>query len=443
MNNQYQIYAQRRTELVSHVKKTFPQQVGPILLVGRFEHERHKFRQDSTFYYYTGVQEPGSIVLLELDGSSTLYIPAFATDRAQWLEGALKADQQTADRLGFSRLAHLGQPFKGYQASALFSQAEYEQLLAQLAQTKSFFACMPLDMHHYAEQRQVVERFMKFMQHAPEIVDISAIVARMRRKKSRHEIELMYKAIDLTMVAQQAAACSLGDGVRESAVQAGIEYIFTEAGATAAFPSIVGSGKYSTVLHYQTNNHTMRNGDLVVIDIGAEYQYYCADLTRTYPVSGQFSKRQKEIYQAVLDTQEFIATKARPGLWLSNKEKPDASLHHLALSFFEKRGYAKYFVHGIGHFLGMDVHDVGNSAEPLQPGDVITIEPGIYIAAEQLGVRIEDDYWIVEDGAECLSADLPKSIEEIESLAQSSMHDEVDEQEFSDEEDDGSYNDMQ
>lgn len=425
MNRQFEQYKKRRQDLVAAIQKEFPAKNGKILLLGNFEQERHRFRQDSTFYYFTGVEEPGSVLLIDLDGSATLYIPAMAGNRAQWMEGALAADQKTADHYNVQSVQFLGQAQPGYQASPLMPTAAYENLFAALLDTgKALFTCVPADLHDYIEQKFLLERLKSFAsQQFSGVVDISAVVARMRRTKSREEIECIYKAVELTMVAQEAAARCMGDGVSEAQVQAGLEYIFTGGDAQPAFPSIVASGKHSTTLHYCRNNHIMKNGDVVVVDIGAELDYYCADLTRTYPVSGTFTQRQREIYSLVLETQEFVASKAKPGMWLSNKERPQESLHHLAVSFLEKNGYGKYFMHGIGHFLGLDVHDVGNSLEPLQEGDVITIEPGIYIAAERLGVRIEDNYWIVRDGVECLSAELPKSIDEVEKLSQFSMQD--------------------
>lgn len=398
------MYQERRQELAKQVR-TLPeaQQNGVIMLLGSFEQTRCRFRQNSTFYYYTGVEEPGAVVLIDLDGASTLYVPQFAGNRAQWLDGVITPDAETAKKLGFQSIQYLGKPYPGYEACQAYERPECEALRQALG-TKTIF--MP---------GKSVEPF--------KAVDIAAIVAKMRRTKNRAEVETMYKAVELTMVAQEAAARCIADGVSESMVQAGIEYVFTEQGARIAFPSIVASGKQSTVLHYHRNNKAMRSGDLVVVDIGAEVDYYCADLTRTYPVSGVFSKRQKEIYTAVLETQDYIASQARPGIWLSNKEKPAESLHHLAVSFLEKKGYAQYFMHGIGHFLGMDVHDVGDGRIPLQEGDVITIEPGIYIAAERIGVRIEDNYWIVKDGVQCLSEALPKSVAEVEELAQASVHD--------------------
>jgi Xaa-Pro aminopeptidase len=211
--------------------------------------------------------------------------------------------------------------------------------------------------------------------------------------------------------------------------------------ARTSFPSIVASGKNGTVLHYNQNSGTVKNGDLVVVDIGAELDNYCADLTRTYPVSGTFTKRQKELYNIVLETQEHIASLAKPGMWLKNKDKVDKSLHHLAVKFLANRGYDKYFPHGIGHFLGLDVHDVGDYSVPLHEGDVITIEPGIYIAAENIGIRIEDNYWITKDGAICLSERLPKDADDIEDLMQQALSGESDDEDEYEDEDEEDFDD--
>jgi Xaa-Pro aminopeptidase len=165
-------------------------------------------------------------------------------------------------------------------------------------------------------------------------------------------------------------------------------------------------------------------------------------LTRTYPVSGTFSKRQKELYQIVLDTQKYVASLAKPGMWLKNKDKVDQSLHHLAVKFLAKHGYDKYFPHGIGHFLGLEVHDVGDSSVPLHEGDVITIEPGIYIPEENIGIRIEDNYWITKDGAVCLSENVFKEVEEIEEVLQNALSDEQDDsEEYDDWNDEGDEED--
>lgn len=419
------IFQERRIALCKRIQQLHPHTSdGYIMLIAGFEQSRIRFRQESSFYYFTGIEEPATIALISLDSKTTLYMPASTQSRTAWMHS--KINLQDPQKSGLAAIIDLGKPSHGFLRSALLQEAEYENIITALrtvvAKKGSLFTLAAADAHQYIEQKIVLQQLNSFVPGlAGATVDISAPVAAMRRKKSRFEIEQLYKAAEITMIAQEAAASALGDMAQESQIQAGIEYIFTEAEAQPAFPSIVASGKNSTILHYHANTGNMRDGDLVVIDIGAEKDYYCADLTRTYPVSGEFTKRQRQVYDIVLATQEFIAQKAKPGLWLRNAEKPDASLHHMAVEFMKKKGYSEYFIHGIGHFLGLDVHDVGDSNEPLQEGDVITIEPGIYIPQEKLGIRIEDNFWIVKDGAECLSQDLPRDAKSVEEMAQQSL----------------------
>jgi len=417
MKKEYAQFAQRRRKLVAEVKDAFDNpQDGIILFFAGYEHDRYRFRQESSLYYFTGINEPAVALAIDMRGKEILYVPQSQTKRAQWVDGAIEPNDELAKIIGFSDIAYLGQPVPGYHASPLFLQKSYENLIARCEKVKGpIFTCFPETGNGYIEQRQTIDRLCAFVPSIrSKIKDISSIVAAMRRKKSQQELELLRKAIDITIQAHRAAAKTMGENVSEAAVQAEIEKTFIENGASTAFPSIVGSGKKSTVLHYQNNHQIMQKGDLVVVDIGAEYQLYCADITRTYPVSGRFSTRQKEIYTAVLEAQALVAKHARPGMWLINKEQPQKSLHHLAVEFFRAQEIEKYFIHGIGHFLGLDVHDVGDVTLPLQAGDVITIEPGLYILEENIGIRIEDDYLITENGAECLSENLPKSIEDIE-----------------------------
>ena len=322
---------------------------------------------------------------------------------------------------GLILLLLLGQQAPGYQLYPFSDLKHYDALIKDLdalaAQGGKLFTLMPNNACEYVEQRWMLERLnsaKSTLKAAWE--DISEYVALMRRKKDMGEIEKLYKAVEITILAQGAAAQAISDGIRECEVQASLEYMFTGSGARPAFASIVGAGKNSTTLHYNENKDFLKNGQLVVVDIGAQLDCYCADLTRTYPVSGSFTKRQKEVYNVVLECHDYIAGLAKPGMWLNNSQKPDQSLHHLAKKFFEQRGYGKYFIHGIGHFLGIDVHDVGDSQQPLQDGDVFTIEPGIYIEQEEIGIRIEDNYWVVKDGVVCLSEALPKTAEAIETF---------------------------
>jgi Xaa-Pro aminopeptidase len=419
MKHDFSVYALRRKDLVTAIAHRYPNNNGVIAFFGGFESKKTVFRQESSFYYLTGIREPGVVMVLDLNGKADLYIPNCATEREKWSKSHVELTQGNASHLGFSAVHPLGQACTGYQFHPFFPRQEYATLLERLAGIVraggTVFTLTPDNPHEYVEQRLVLERLKEFLPEiAAALTDISPLVASMRRKKDMGEIEALYKAVEITMLAHEAAAHALGHGVLEGEVQANLEYMFTGSGARCAFPSIVAGGKNGTVLHYVENSDQVKNGDLVIVDIGAENDYYCADLTRTYPVSGKFTQRQREIYNLVLATQEYIAELAKPGMWLSNKEHPDKSLNHLAKKYLSDRGYGHYFVHGIGHYLGLDVHDVGDYTTPLQEGDVITIEPGIYIPEEGIGVRIEDDFWIVRDGVVCLSDPLPRTVEEIE-----------------------------
>lgn len=418
----FSVFIERRIALLNKVREAHAGKKGVVLLWASAEYERVKFRQDSSFYYYTGITEPSVILTIDIEsGRTTLYTPACATDRSIWVASDMPLVQDNAALMGIDTITDLGNPCAGYQMNPFFKSEECVHLLRALKAVVdaggSVFTPYPATTSGYAEQRLALYHVGEFLPTLKKnIVDISPLIAQMRRVKDQEEIEKTYKAIEITALAQEAAARAIRDGATEAEVQASLEYIFVGSCSRPSFPSIVASGKNGTVLHYNQNRGVLNSGDLVVVDIGAEFEYYCADITRTYPVSGKFTRRQREVYNLVLETQRYIESIAKPGMWLSNKDHADQSLNHLAKKFLADKGYEKYFPHGIGHYLGLDVHDVGDYATPLQPGDVITIEPGIYIPEESIGVRIEDNYWIVEDGVVCLSEDLPKNPDEIEDL---------------------------
>ena len=236
--------------------------------------------------------------------------------------------------------------------------------------------------------------------------------------KSPGELALLRRAIAITCDAHRRAMRELRSGAYEYQVAALIEYEFRNRGASGwAFPSIVGSGPNSCILHYDRYDRRMADGDLLVMDIGAEYGYYAADVTRTVPVSGRFSERQRRIYQIVYQAQEAAFKIIRPGLPFRdvNRRAQEAVADGLiGLGLIrEKSEVGKYLPHGTSHGLGLDVHD--EIATPvLRPGMVITVEPGIYLPEEALGVRIEDDVLVTEDGCEVLSGSLPRSADEVE-----------------------------
>lgn len=419
------MYIERRKKLCEQINTKYKTNKGVICLIANFEPERGLFRQESSFYYLTGLQEPGIMLTIDLaSGSTLLFVPAYATARAQWMDTSFFDNVcKNPIKAGIEKIVPLGNPVHGYSLHQ-FGHLDYYAhfimyLQTALLEQKTIFSLFSEDDSLYVDQRTVWLRFNRVIEGLEQAkIDVHPLIADMRRTKNAKEMETIFKAIEITMLAQEAIAAAIDDGAEEAEVHGNIKYIMCAASATEAFASIVGSGKNSTVLHYHTNNGTMHNGDLVVVDIGAEKNMYCADITRTYPVSGKFTPRQKEIYNLVLQVQEYIASLAKPGIWLKNKDVPEQSLHHLAKEFLRKKGYDRYFPHGIGHYLGLDVHDVGTYAEPLKEGDVFTIEPGIYIPEEALGVRIEDNYWMTKKGAICLSEGLAKTASEIELLMQ-------------------------
>lgn len=421
--DQFSVFKNRRNRLRKTLQKTYHK--GLALFFADFEQERYSYRQESSFYYLTGVTEPGAILAMYLDGREVLYLPNFGDEREKWVNVTLRVSEQdngeSATAIGVSEIKYLGDQVRGYSLSSVFDKQAHrifiDNFRGYISTQGPVLVLQSENTSLYDTQR---ERFHKIEEQVTDYIqtyDISYFVHEMRKTKDEHEMGLTQKAIDITCDAQRAVAQNMKPGLYEYQVRSILEQVFTYQGATrTSFPSIVATGKNTTVLHYTDLNHQLKDGDLVVVDIGAEYGYYAADITRTFPVSGTFTKRQREVYNAVLEAQAYIATVAKPGVYIRSAENPDKSLQHMTVKFLEEKGFAQYFVHGIGHFMGLDVHDVGDYSVPLRPGDVFTIEPGVYIPEENLGVRIEDDYVITENGCECLSKDLPKSADEIEAM---------------------------
>lgn len=419
-------YKNRRDQLLDLVRTQHASYQGTIVLFSPCDSAYRSFVQESNFYYFSGIIEPASVMVISQD-KQVFYKPAYTDTRAQWVDSAADINQNNIQEQGFDDLQVTGKIFPSVHVYPYFDYATYENITALLSDLirdgKKIFTIYPSNSYQAIEIRAVVDRLAQVIPNLHDhIIDISAQTAQLRRKKEMVELELLYKTAEITANAHQAAMHMLKQGRNEAEVQATLEFVFAEQGACAAYPSIVAGGPRGTILHYSTNNQPLLDGQLVVVDAGARYNYYCADVTRTYPVSGKFTAEQKELYELVLECQELVAEQAKPGMWLSNKDEQELSLHHIALNFFKKHGYEKYFTHSIGHFLGLDVHDVGDVSRPLQEGDIITIEPGLYIPEKQLGIRIEDNYWIVDQTTPvCLSEAIPKSIQAVEEMVQQSF----------------------
>ena len=394
-----------------------------IALVGRLdEAEDEKFRQSNDFAYLSGVDTAhAAMILRPSTGKETLYLPPRNKFAESWTGPKIGPGPEGVATTGFDRVAPMSE-FLG----DLFGAIGDPGKRSPASRSGTVYLLEPEAGPLSSSSSSASASFAKLIREGATTTrrkDVGPMLGELRKVKSANEMALLRKAIGVTADAQAAAIAKLGPGVPEYRLEGAILGAFVEGGGTrAGFPSIVGSGPNSTILHYNANRRIMRDGDLVVIDIGGEYAYYTADITRTYPVSGKFSPRQREIYRLVLDCQSAAANEFKVGV------STLGSLNRVARDVFRKsllrakdasgneRSMDAFFTHGLGHYLGMDVHDVGDSAKPLGPGEVFTIEPGLYIPSEGLGVRIEDDYLVTKDGLEKLSKEIPSAPDDLERL---------------------------
>jgi Xaa-Pro aminopeptidase len=413
-------YQARRKKLMERLTD------GIVVLLGAREEdfgEVGRFRQNNNFMYLTGVETPGAFVMLWPPGlvpdkpaQEMLFLPQRNPLRERWTGPQIGPGAESQQRFGIQEVVD-AERFYARVLDALSGPPFKSE--GRSRGTGKLYTVVPRGSTAPITRENIFLDLIRRAAPHVQIQDVTPIIAEMRKIKSDSEVALLKKAIDITGEAHVDAARQLKPGVYEYEAQAALEAAFTRNGAQRpGFPSIVGSGFYSTVLHYNENRRRMEAGDLVVIDIGAEYNFYTADMTRTYPVSGKFSQRQREIYQLVLDAQVAAEKAFQPGKMTMDQLR-QVSVDVMRKSpLRDKQGATldRHFIHGLGHWLGMDVHDVGDYSIPIPVGSVITIEPGIYIPEESLGVRIEDDYLVTDGGLVKLSAKTPSSLEDIERL---------------------------
>ena len=394
---------------------------------------QYRFRQDSDFLYLTGFEEPDSIAVIRpsQEPTYTLFVRPRDPEREIWdgrragVEGA-KAEFGAGDSYP---IAEFDEKLQGFLDGA-------ERLYYRLGVNRDLDDTV---IGQIARMRAMNRKPV----HPPQtIVDPAIIVHEMRVLKSPEEIELMQVAADIAAEAHVEAMKAVRPGMKEYQIEALIEQIFRQRGATApAYTSIVGAGANATVLHYINNDGELQDGELLLIDAGAEYKGYASDITRTFPISGKFSKAQREIYQLVLKAQMQCVEMVRPGV--THDQLKQHSIEVLTDGMVElgllkgepeelikEKKYEQFYMHGLGHMLGIDVHDVGRyyfdkESRALEPGVVMTVEPGLYISPatkdipEQylgIGVRIEDDVLCTQNGPRVLTSKVPKQAEEIEEL---------------------------
>ncbi|MGB7436788.1 MAG: Xaa-Pro peptidase family protein [Candidatus Acidiferrum sp.] len=412
------VYAGRRAKLASNID-------GPIILMGytgqEEESETYIFAQEENFYYLTGHnEEEAALVILPAETHKVqsddfaereiFFLPPKDARKEKWNGARMSpGDAGIEMRSGFSVV----KPMPELRATV--------EKLARIYPT--FYTILPYqkEMGGYPHEKETADWLR---QVAPQVTlkDIRSSIADLRLIKSPTELAILRQAIDMSLDAQFEAFKMMRPGLWEYQVAAKmVEVHQMEGSETEAYAPIVGAGPNSTVLHYDKLGRKIEDGDIVVMDVGAQYSGYAADITRTVPANGKFTPRQREIYNIVYGAQESAIHALKPGMDMCRKG--DKSVYKIAYDYINSHGkdlhgkpLGQYFIHGLGHSIGLNVHDPGDLCKPFVPGMVITIEPGIYIPEESIGVRIEDDLLITDTGYELLSQRLPRTTDEIEKI---------------------------
>lgn len=353
------------------------------------------FRQDADFFWLTGINEPHGYLVLAPKAryyKSTLFLKPRDPEAERWTGPRDPISPALLEKYGVDRVRR-GSP----EAALLALGVEHSCVAIIVPATLA------------KEEREDAELAARLgARLGLKIVYRRDLLAGLREAHDAEELARMERAIAITRQGHDTAAHATVAGVSERDVQTQIEYTFFANGATGlSYPSIVGSGPNGAVLHWDQNSRILADGDLVVIDAAAEYGRYAADVTRTYPVSGHFTAEQAEVYRGVYQAQEDIFAAIKPGVSM-------ADLQHVAEQSLRRAGHLADFIHGFGHFVGLDVHDAGDYEKPLVPGAVITVEPGVYLPQQRFGVRIEDEVLITEHGYRLLTSDIPRKLEDVE-----------------------------
>jgi Xaa-Pro aminopeptidase len=418
-----QIFIQNRKRFVSKMQKN-----SIAIFVSNDEFPSngdalHDYKQNTELYWLSGIEQEGSMVVLFPDNPDPKFREVLVLVRPQelkeiWDGKRLRANEATTisgiktivwvDVLDgiLQQWVHL--------ADAIYLDSNENDRKNNLLRTN--------------EYRFIDEMKSRYPLHT--FCRAATIMKELRAVKTKEEVQVIQKAIDITEVAFRRLLQFIQPGVKEYEIEAEIYHSFLSQRATGvAYHSIIASGDNARTLHYTSNNNICKDGELILMDFGAEYGGYCADLTRTVPVNGKFTKRQKEVYNACLHLHDYAKSILKPGISILNytdKVGEEATKQFLKIGLLSKsdiknedaenRAYRKYLYHGISHHLGLDVHDLGTRTAPITAGMVFTVEPGIYIKEEKMGVRIENNFWITKTGNQDLMKNIPIKAEEIEAL---------------------------
>jgi Xaa-Pro aminopeptidase len=419
------VYAERRAKLAAQAD-------APIILFGYTGREEsaqtYLFAEEDNFYYLTGHnEERATLIILPAakadakngaawDGPrEILFLPPRNPRMEKWIGVRIGADDPGInDKTGFAAV----------RTNEPEHHPEFRTTVEKLAKIYSeFYTILPYQKENggYPHEKEAADWLGQAAPQA-KLKDIRAAIGAMRQIKSPGELAFLQRAIDLSVDSHIDAMRRMRAGAYEYQIAARMVEVHALGGSEAeGYAPIVGAGIHSTELHYDNLAKKIDDGDIVVIDVGAAYSGYSADVTRTLPANGKFTPRQREIYEIVLGAQNAALAAVKPGAGFCPQS--GGQLHKIAYDFINSHGkdlhgnaLGQYFIHGLGHHIGLDVHDAGNYCRALEPGMVITIEPGIYIPEESLGVRIEDDVLVTETGYKLLSGRAPRDPAEIEKL---------------------------
>ena len=386
----------------------------------------HPFKQNSDLFWLSGIEQEDSMVILYPDNPDVKFREVLVLVRPNELkekwDGHRLTSKEGKEISGMETVIWLDihdALLQGWihQAETIYLNTNENDRKANLLQVKDYRYAGEMKerypLHNYKRSAKILKEF--------------------RAIKTPLEIEVIQKAIDITDNTFRRLLQFIKPGVMEYEIDAEIWHSFLSQRATGpAYGSIIASGDRARTLHYVSNNNECKDGEMILMDFGASYGNYAADLTRTIPVNGKFSRRQKTVYNACLHLHQYAASILKPGISIvdyTDKIGDEATIVFQKIGLLKKtdiknedpenRAYRKYLYHGISHHLGIDVHDIGTRNEPIKAGMVFTIEPGIYIEQEQMGVRIENNFWITKNGNKDLMKNIPITIEEIEGMMRS------------------------
>lgn len=385
------IYRERRERVLKELNGC----VAVVAAQGVMQGITEDFRQDGDFFWLTGINEPDAYLVLEPKSTYArvmLFLKPRDPEAERWTGPREAVSPALLEKFGVDRVR------RGTPEGALEAAAAHHDCVTLIAPAGMGKGERPDD----EMALRLASRYGLKVNYR------RGLLTHLREAHGPEEIERMQRAIAITAAGHDVVARATVAGVSERDVQTQLEYAFFANGATGlAYSSIVGSGPNGAVLHWDQNSRILQDGDLVVVDAAAEYGRYAADVTRTYPVSGHFTADQAKVYRAVYQAQEDIFAAIRPGVTM-------AQLQHVAEESLRRAGYLADFIHGFGHFIGLDVHDTGDYEGPIPVGATFTVEPGVYLPQQGFGVRIEDEVMMTDHGFQLLTAAIPRRLEDVE-----------------------------